>query len=90
MYPRSNAFTIVPSPISFLPQIHQNYRSDIFNSYAFSQRQWQFSMDFDISYTFFLNPEISLIPTIINIGKTSAAKIPIFRLSFSAPEIIPT
>lgn len=47
-------------------------------------------MDFDISYTFFLSPEISLIPTIINIGKTSAAKIPIFRLSFSAPEIIPT
>lgn len=29
-------------------------------------------MNFDISYTFFLSPEISLIPTIINIGKTSA------------------
>ena len=41
-------------------------------------------------YAFFLSPTIILIPTIIRIGKIRAAKIPILRLSFNAPEIIPT
>ena len=39
---------------------------------------------------FFLNPIIILIPMIISNGKMRAAKIPIFRLSFNTPEIIPT
>lgn len=41
-------------------------------------------------YAFFLSPMISFIPIIIRIGKIRAAKIPSFRLSFNALEIIPT
>ena len=42
------------------------------------------------TYAFFLSPMISFIPIIIRIGKIRAAKIPNFRLSFNALEIIPT